>query len=84
MAKQLERNIKVFKFEIAIEVPAERTEKEVREFIYDALGTHKYLITQDPEIYGSPNPMAESEVRAVRNVDRMKGAHNGKAQGSGR
>lgn len=63
---------KVFTFQVVIEVDPAVTERSVREFMFDALGTHKNLMVQDPELYGTHNPMSESEVRSITNVARMK------------
>lgn len=69
---------KVFTFQVVIEVEPHITEKDVREFMYDALGTHKYMSVRDSAVYGSPNPMSESEVRSITNVARMKEKRHGK------
>ncbi len=63
---------KVFTFQVIIEVDPAVTERDVREFIYDALGTHKNMTVQDREVYGTHNPMSDSEVRSITNVARMK------------
>lgn len=69
--------MKVFSFRVVIEVEDHVTEKQTREFIFDALGTHKNLTVQDSDIYGTHNPMAGSEVRSVTNLARTKGGSNG-------
>lgn len=70
--------VKVFTFKIVMEVPDHVTEKQAREFIFDALGTHKNLTVQDSDIYGTHNPLADSEVRSVTNMARTKGANHEK------
>ena len=70
--------MKVFKFRVVMEVPDNITERHVRNFIFNALGTSKYETVQDIEVYGIPNPMATSEVRSVTNMARIKGEEHGK------
>lgn len=69
---------KTFTFQVVIEVDPHVSERTVREFLFDALGTHKNLMVQDPVVYGTHNPMSDSEVRSITNVARMKEKSNGK------
>lgn len=63
--------MKTFMFQVTLRVEDHIKEREVRDYIFNAVDFAKLETVRDWEVYGTSNPMSETKVVSVKNLERI-------------